>query len=91
MCKWSIFGQPLNVAIAEAPAAPVAKKVVQPAPRTEQVKASGVSKATRVREFIAQAKKSNQTQQHVVAICISQLGMTRALAATYVKNNWDKV
>ena len=88
-CKWALFGQPINFAIAETPAAPV--EVSQPKVTTPKTAPAGTSNATLVREFIRIAKRNNQTQKDVVSLCIDQLGMTRALAATYVKNNWEKV
>ena len=91
-CKWALFGQPIEYAIAESTAPTVVERPVV-APKAAPVvspKATGTSKATLVREFIRLAKRNNQDQKHVVARCMDQLGMTKALAATYVKNNWDK-
>lgn len=57
-----------------APAAPARKP------------AQGASKAQLVRAMIA----NGWTQEVCVARAVSDLGMTTALAKTYVKNNWNK-
>jgi predicted SprT family Zn-dependent metalloprotease len=51
-----------------------------PAPAT-------ASKAEQIRAMI----KRGNTQEQVVEWAVATLGMTRALAKTYVKNNWNKV
>ena len=53
--------------------------------------AKGVTKADRVRSLIAFAKASGQDQDSVVRRAVEILGMSKALAKTYVKNNWDMV
>ena len=51
---------------------------------------AGASKADMIRARIAQAKVRNETMHDVVLFGVQALGMTRALATTYVKNNWNK-
>lgn len=53
-------------------------------------KARPGTKAEQVREYIAEAKADGLKQDSVIEKAISTLGMSRALAASYVRNNWDK-
>lgn len=65
---------------------------LQPAkPQIPNLPANGTSKAARVRELIAQARRHGHDQLYVIQWAQEELGMSRALAATYVKNNWFKV
>jgi predicted SprT family Zn-dependent metalloprotease len=54
---------------------------------------SGASKADRLRAYLGQAKRSvgNAAEEQTVNWAVETLGMTRALAKAYVKNNWNKV
>jgi len=53
----------------------------------------GVSKADAIRAYLAQAKKDvgSEAMERTIAWAVNELGMTRTLARTYVKNNWSKV
>jgi hypothetical protein len=48
------------------------------------------SKADAVRARIADAKRNAEHMDIVVLWAVSELGMSVALAKTYVKNNWAK-
>jgi len=48
------------------------------------------SKADQVRARIRQAKQNGEDLYAVVNWAVANLGMTRALATTYAKNNWSK-
>ena len=90
-CRWALFGQPLEGVIAETTSTPVTPPAARA--KTEATKPTvtgGASKATLVRERIKAAKQNNKSQAFVIALCIETLGMTKSLATTYVKNNWDK-
>ncbi len=50
----------------------------------------GASKADQVRARIALAKSNGEGSSAVVNWAVTVLGMTLALAKTYVKNNWSK-
>ena len=89
-CQWVQFGQPFETATPVVPAAPKVTPPAAPAPRAKQAATTGTSKATLVREIIRLAKRDGRTQQYVVMICMTQLEMSKSLATTYVKNNWDK-
>lgn len=87
-------------AVRPAAVAPVVQPVVrppvvQPVPRivlqATDVLIGGGTKADRVRGRIRQAKTNNEAPDVVVQWAVLNLGMTRALASTYVKNNWNKV
>jgi predicted SprT family Zn-dependent metalloprotease len=77
----------------QAPA--VTQQTVQPkaAPvnNMPQAPKAGGSNADKVRALIAYAKARGHSADTVIAAAVAQLGMTRALAATYTKNNWNKV
>lgn len=62
-----------------------------PLKRPAAAPAAGASKADLVRGRIAQAKARGENSGHVVQWAIEVLGMTRTLAQTYVRNNWNKV
>lgn len=49
-----------------------------------------MSKANQVRARILEAKEAGEDQAVVVAWAIENLGMSKGLANTYVKENWDK-
>lgn len=61
------------------------------APKERAVAAGGQSNASLIRSRIAQAKARGETMNDVILFGIQALGMTKALATTYVRNNWDKV
>jgi uncharacterized protein related to proFAR isomerase len=44
-----------------------------------------------VREAIKQVKQQHGAMTQVVEFAVTNLGMTKQLAKTYTKNNWDKV
>lgn len=69
----------------------VPKAVVRPT-ATASVAATG-SKADQLRAYLAQAKRDvgSEAEEKTVLWAIATLGMTRTLARTYVKNNWNKV
>ncbi len=52
---------------------------------------AGASKADVIRARIADAKARGEHISVVVQFGVEVLGMTRALASTYAKNNWNKV
>lgn len=74
-------------------AVPAAPQQVQAAPVQRAVKrdVGTASKAEMIRARIAQAKARLEPAELVVHFGVYALGMTRALASTYVKNNWNKV
>lgn len=49
------------------------------------------AKADVVREMIREAKDTGTTVEQVVASVVQKLDMAKALATSYVKNNWNKV
>jgi predicted SprT family Zn-dependent metalloprotease len=81
-CAWSTTNPAMLVA-APAPTTPAAK-VVQ----------STGSKAERLRAKIAELRASGLAEALQIAAAtnyaIDQLGLTKTLAATYVRNNWNK-
>jgi len=56
-----------------------------------KVRQGGQSNAEKVRELIKLAKSFNRNQENVISAAQTNLGMSRGLATTYVKNNWNKV
>ena len=78
-CRWSH-----HVAAAETIAAPVA------ATNTER-KASTGTKADQIRREIAVAKGCGYNEDTVIRFAVGVLGMSKSLAKTYVRNNWDQV
>lgn len=88
-CAWStsnpasLVAAPAPTPTAPAPTAPAAKVVPQTG-----------SKAERLRAKIAELRASGLVEaiQIVMATnyAIDQLGLTKSLAATYVRNNWNK-
>ena len=76
-----------------APTAPIVFSTKQVPPAVRTVAPAGVSKADAIRAQIAvvKAAQGSEAFEVVVAWAVSTLGMTRTLARTYVKNNWDKV
>lgn len=82
--------------VVEAAAVPAAAAEELPAPTVvvdiaAKKPAAKVTKADRVRECIAQVKAQGGAIAAVVAWAVENLGMTKALATAYAKNNWDKV
>lgn len=73
----------------EEVAAPAAKVEIVIA--AKPAKEGKITKADRVRECIAQVKAQGGDLAAVVAWAVEQLGMPRAQAVTYAKNNWNKV
>lgn len=67
----------------------VAKPVEQPVIVLSN-KFAGQSKADQVRAEIRRVQAASGTVEAVVAWAVSELGMTRALARTYVRNNWSR-
>lgn len=86
-CEFSLVGQAVAPTVREvAKKAPVAAK-----PATTAKPAGAPSNAALIRARIAQAKARNEGMEAVIDFGQTVLGMTRALSATYVKNNWAKV
>lgn len=77
-CNWDRY-----VAAAETVAAPVENKPAERAP------AAG-TKADQIRAKIAVAKANGIDQETVIQFAIMVLGMSKSLAKTYVKNNWNR-
>ena len=77
-----------------APAVAATKKpvvVTAPAqPKERHVPAGGQSNASLIRSRIAQAKARGETMNDVILFGVQALGMSKSLATTYVKNNWNK-
>jgi len=80
-CSYSVLGSTTVVKPAVSP------KPVQTAPWNLPL---GASKADQVRARIALAKSNGEGSSVVVNYAVTVLGMTLALAKTYVKNNWSK-
>ena len=78
MCDWDRY-----VAAAETVAAPIENKPAERAPATG-------TKAEQVRSLIAAGKKTGKNQDAVIAAVVEALNMKKAMAAVYVKNNWNK-
>lgn len=51
----------------------------------------GAPKSEYIRGWISLAKRNGMGMDSVISTAQAELGMTRALASTYVKNNWPKV
>lgn len=86
-CEFSVVGDAAPL-VRETVKAPVAAK---PAKHPAAVKKAGApSNAALIRSRIAQAKARNEGMEAVIDFGQTVLGMTRALSATYVKNNWNK-
>lgn len=49
---------------------------------------TGMRKSDAVRKRIALAKQQQEDRKVVISWACQELGMSRSLAATYVKNNW---
>lgn len=87
-CEFSVVGNAAPL-VRETVKAPVAAK---PAKHLAAVKKAGApSNAALIRSRIAQAKARNEGMEAVIDFGQTVLGMTRALATTYVRNNWAKV
>ena len=85
-CSYSTTAPAVTQQTVQPKAAPVNNVPQQPkAPTT------GGTNADKVRALIAYAKARGHSADTVIAAAVAQLGMTRALAATYTKNNWNKV
>lgn len=79
-CQFNVVGDAVAVA------KPVQQAPKQQAPKQEK---KG-SNASLIRARIAQAKACGESADVVIAFGVSVLGMSKALASTYVRNNWDK-
>ena len=84
----------LRIAMGEKPVNPrretIKKAKRKAAAAKRKPRSNAPTKASVVRDLIRQNKgKHNQAQ--VTDEVIKKLGMTRSLATTYVKNNWEKV
>ena len=86
-CSYSLLGNTVVIT------PPVTKQVPVTAVITPPVVTPkfGVSNAEMIRARIAQAKARNESVDTVVSFGVTVLGMTNALARTYVKNNWNRV
>ena len=73
--------------------APTQEVPVQEFVRAMPAVSTGGSKADQLRAFLAVAKRDvpGSAEENTVAWAVQTLGMTRALAKSYVKNNWSKV
>ncbi len=91
-CAFEIVGASGRHFDAPVQAAPVQAAPVQAAPVQRAVKrdVGTASKAELIRARIAQAKARCEPPELVVQFGVDVLSMTRALASTYVKNNWNK-
>lgn len=97
-CAFQVISHPSQVQHVPLPAstpAPVVQAVpkVQPkiVPAAQPKQEGGPKKSELVRARIAQAKARGEADTVVVQWAIDVLGMARALAKTYVSNNWAKV
>jgi len=85
------------LASAAKPAAKPAAQFVAPKPSVFTVQpvykapTTGGTNADKVRALISAAKSNGWSEELVIASAVFTLGMTRTLARTYVKNNWNKV
>lgn len=91
-CQYNYMAAP----VADKPLVLSNKKVEVPIakPKTAYVERpanNGSNKATAIRLRIALAKARGEMKHDVVLYGVQALGMTKALASAYVKNNWDKV
>lgn len=87
--------------VSSRPAVPAVPKVQAPAPEVRtpapvvQAPVTGTfgggSNADKVRARIALAKREGQGEEAVIQWAVINLGQTRSLARSYVKNNWNKV
>lgn len=76
-CDWSRY-----MAAADTVVDPVETQTVEPKTGT---------KASQVRSLIALGKRTGKDQAAVVAAVIEALNMNKAMARTYVQNNWNRV
>lgn len=74
-----------------APTAIVAAKKPKVVTTAKQSNVGGMSNAERIRARIALAKINDEKMQEVILFGMQELKMSKALATTYVKNNWNKV
>lgn len=87
-CQYSFMTAP-TVAATKKPVVVEAPKA-KAAPKERHVPAGGQSNASLIRARIAQAKARGEQMGDVILFGVQVLGMTKALATTYVKNNWNK-
>lgn len=80
-CPFVLVARSGKAISADAPVVEVKKAQVE----------AGKTKAAIIREWLLEAKTSNLPAETVVVRAIAELGMKRALALTYVKNNLSKV
>lgn len=78
-------------AVAENTVPPVRPVPPVPPVRNEAPVQRSGSKADQVRAKIRECRAAGLNQTTVVVWAITTLGMSRSLAATYVKNNWNSV
>ena len=95
-CQFNYMAAPVadRIAVVHTPAVQTpAPEVRRPAPVTAPVVGTfgGGSNADKVRARIALAKREGQGEDAVIQWAIINLGQTRSLARSYVKNNWNKV
>lgn len=84
-CQYNFMTAPAQAA-SKKPVIINVPATLPPAPTTLTT-----SKADAVRALIREAKQAGQGADTVVAWAVKQLGMTPALAKTYIRNNWNKV
>lgn len=97
-CQYNYMAAPVvnTPRVVHTPAPTVqmpAPEVRRPAPVTAPVAGTfgGGSNADKVRARIALAKREGQGEEAVIQWAVINLGQTRSLARSYVKNNWNKV
>lgn len=89
MTNASMLAAPTKQVAPVAPIAPAAYVAPKAAPTVSH---SVGSNADRLRAYLAQAKRDvgSEAVEKTVQWAMATLGMSRTLARTYVKNNWDK-
>lgn len=88
-CEFRIVGGAATAAVAK-PAMPAQAKPAAAVARAANSD-KPASNAQRFRDRIAQAKQHGEDPSVVIQFGIEVLGQSRALASTYLKNNWNKV
>lgn len=86
-CAYSLLGSTTVVTPAVSPKQVPVQTLL---PKSVQSRDLGTSKADLVRGRIMMAKRNGEAPDVVVQWAIQSLGMTAALAKTYVKGNWHR-
>lgn len=95
-CKWSRYvtvadNNPASAVMVTEPTAPANTATTVDKTVKKSVSTGKGTKADKVRVMIRHAKINGADQQVVIAQVVAELDMTKALAKSYVKNNWDRV